>query len=110
MDEEIVMKGLKHMTRIITNTEIYDGTSAKILDVINGEQVKIQGVGAGSYTLKGRLSSDSAFDTICCIKVSDFSKATSITNTAVYSADVSGYSQITVEASDFDKVVAVIIG
>ena len=110
MDEGIIVKGMRHMTRIITNTEIYDGTSPVVLDVLGGEQVKVQSVGTGTYTLKGRLSSNAQFDTICAIKVSDFSKKSEITDTAVYSADVSGYSQITVTASGVDKVIAVIIG
>lgn len=112
MDEEtFVMKGLrKNMTRILWNDEIYDGTTAQVVDVVGAEQCKIQGVGSGSYTLKGRLSTTASFDTICTIKVSDFSKKSEITDTAVYSADVSGYSQVTVEASGLDSITAVLIG
>ena len=98
------------MAKVIANKDIYDGKDAFVLDVVNGEQVKIQGVGSGSYTLKGRLSPDCAFDSVCAIKVSDFSKKTEITDDSIWSADVSGFAQITVEAESFDKIVAVIIG
>lgn len=97
------------MTRIIDSTTIYDGT-AKVLNVSGGEQVKIQGVGSGTYTLKGRLSADCAFDGIACLKASDLAKKTEVTDDSVYCADVSGYAQITVEADSFDKIYVTIIG
>lgn len=103
-------KGNDDMTRIIDSTIIFDGSSAKILNVSGGEQVKIQGVGSGSYTLKGRLSSDCSFDAIAAIKASDFSKKTEIVDDSVWCADVSGYSQITVEADSFDKIYVTIVG
>lgn len=103
-------KGNGHMAKIIDSATIYDGTSAKVLNVFSGEQVKIQGVGSGSYTLKGRLTSDGTFDAIATIKASDFSKKTQVTDDSVYCADVSGYSQITVTASGFDSIYATIIG
>lgn len=103
-------KGNDSMTKIIDSTVIYDGTTAQVLNVANGEQAKIQGVGSGTYTLKGRLSSDCAFDAICAIKASDFSKKTTVTDDAVWCADVSGYTQITVEADSFDKIYITIIG
>lgn len=97
-------------SRRISNVDIYDGTEAKIIDVINAEQVKTQAVGVGTYTIMGRLDANCPFDTICAIKASDFAKKSSITDTSVYNADVSGYAQITVEASGVDKIVAVLIG
>ena len=103
-------KGFDGMTRIINSTIIYDGTTAKIVDVSGGEQAKIQGVGSGTYTLRGRLSSECAFDDIATIKASDFSKKTEVSDDMVYCADVSGYSQITVDADSFDKIYVTIIG
>lgn len=97
------------MTRIIDSTTIYDGTPA-ILDVNGGEQVKIQGVGSGTYTLRGRLSADCSFDDIAAIKSSDFTKRTEISDDSVWCADVSGYSQITVTADGFEKIYITIIG
>lgn len=102
-------KGSNGMAKILNSTIIYDGT-ARIIDVCGGEQVKIQGVGSGTYTLKGRLSSDNSFDAIAAIKSSDFSKRTQITDDSVYCADVSGYSQITVTATSFEKIYVTIIG
>ena len=98
------------MTRIINSTVIFNGTNPTILYVNGGEQVKIQGVGIGTYTLKGRLSSDCAFDEVCAIKASDFSTAKEITDGSVYNADVAGYYQITVEAAGFEKIYVTIIG
>ena len=97
------------MTRIIDSTIIYDGTPV-ILNVNGGEQVKMQGVGAGTYTLRGRLSSECSFDDIAAIKSSDFSKKTNKTDSSVWCADVSGYSQITVNAEGFEKIYVTIIG
>lgn len=98
------------MARIIYNDEIYDGSTAKVVNVIGAEQVKVQAIGTGTYSIKGRLNSDCPFDVICAIKASDFAKKSSITDSSVYNADVSGYAQITVEASGVDKVIAVLVG
>lgn len=103
-------KGMDSMTRIINSVAIYDGDESHIVDVCNGEQVKMQAVGSGTYTLKGRLVSDCDFDTICAIKSSDFNKSSTISDNSVWCADVSGYSQITVEADGVDKVYVTIIG
>ena len=97
------------MTRIIDSTIIYDGTPV-ILNVNGGEQVKMQGVGAGTYTLRGRLSSECSFDDIAAIKSSDFSKKTNITDSSVWCSDLSGYSQIIVNAEGFEKIYVTIIG
>ena len=97
------------MTRIIDSTIIYDGTPV-VLNVNGGEQVKMQGIGVGTYTLRGRLSSDCSFDDIAAIKSSDFSKKTNITDSSVWCADVSGYSQITVNAEGFERIYVTIIG
>lgn len=97
------------MTRIIDSTIIYDGTPV-VLNVNGGEQVKMQGIGIGTYTLRGRLSADCSFDDIAAIKSSDFSKKTNITDSSVWYADVSGYSQITVNAEGFEKIYVTIIG
>lgn len=97
------------MTRIIESTTIYDGT-AKVLNVNGAEQCKIQGIGSGAYTLKGRLSSDMPFDAICAIKASDFAKKAEITDESVWTVDISGYSQITVEASGYNKIYVTLVG
>ena len=89
---------------------IFDGTESKVIEINQDEQIKIQGVGSGTYTIKGRLSSDCEWDTVCAIKASDFSKGTAISDTNIWIADVSGYSHITVEASGFTKIYATTIG
>lgn len=109
--KDFIQKGLKNgMTRILWNDEIYDGTTAKVVDVVGAEQIKVQAVGTGTYTVKGRLNSNAQFDTICAIKVSDFSTKSTISDTAIYTGDVSGYSQVTVDASGFDSITAALIG
>lgn len=107
---KIYTKGYDSMTRIIDAVTIYDGKTAKIVDVVGGEQVKIQAKGSGTYTLKGRLNPAYDFDDIAAIKSSDFNKTTTISDNSVWCADVSGYSQITVEADSVDEVFATIIG
>jgi hypothetical protein len=97
------------MTRIITSEMLYDA-EPKVIDVVGGESVKMQAVGDGVFTLKGRLSNECEWDTICAIKASSFSKSSSIADTSVWFADVSGYSSITVENEGFTKIYATIIG
>lgn len=89
---------------------IFENDEAKIVDVINAEQIKVQAVGTGIYTVKGRLASDCEWDTICCIRARDFEKSSDISDTAVWIGDVSGYSAISVEATNFDKIYATLIG
>lgn len=103
-------KGYDDMTRIIDSDMIFDGTEAKILSVNGGESVKIQGVGDGVYTLKGRLSNECEWDTICMVKASSFSKSSAVADTSVWFADVSGYTAITVENEGFTKIYATILG
>lgn len=108
--QRIYTKGYDSMTRIINATTIYDGKTAKIVDVVGGEQAKVQAKGSGTFTLKGRLSPDYDFDDIAAIKASDFNKTTIISDNSVWCADISGYSQITVEADSVDEVYVTIIG
>lgn len=89
---------------------IFDGTESKVIEINQDEQIKIQGVGSGTFTIKGRLSSDCEWDTICAIKASDFSKGATIVDNAIWMADVSGYSHITVEASGYTKIYVTTIG
>lgn len=98
------------MARIIDAEYIYEDGKAKVLNVMGGEQAKIQAVGSGTYTLKGRLSPDCEFDDIAAIKASDFIKSSTIEDESVWCADISGYAQVTVEAFDVDKVYITIIG
>lgn len=98
------------MTRNIYSKVIFENGTAEVLETYGAEQIKIQGIGSGTYTIKGRLSSDCEWDTVCAIKASDFSKGTVITDTNIWIADVSGYSHITVEASEFTKIYATTIG
>lgn len=98
------------MTRIIDATTIYDGKESKIVDVFGGEQAKVQAKGVGTFTLKGRLNPSYDFDDIAAIKASDFNKTTAISDNSVWCADISGYSQITVEADGVDEVFVTIIG
>ena len=97
------------MTRI-SSDYVYENGKAKVVDVIRGEQAKIQAIGSGTYSLKGRLSADCDFDDIALIKASDFVKSSTISDNSVWVADISGYSQITVEADGVDKIYMTIIG
>lgn len=97
------------MTRI-SSDYIYADSEAKILDVIRGEQVKLQAQGSGTYTLKGRLSAECDWDEICTLKASSLSTTRDMSDTAVYTADITGYSHITVAVNGFDKVYATVIG
>lgn len=98
------------MTRNIYSKVIFENGTAEVLETYGAEQIKIQGIGSGSYAIKGRLSSDCEWDTICAIKASDFSKGATIVDNAIWIADVSGYSHITVEASGYTKIYATILG
>lgn len=98
------------MTRNIYSKVIFENGTAEVLETYGAEQIKIQGIGSGTYTIKGRLSSDCAWDTICAIKASDFSKGGTIIDTSVWMADVSGYSHVTVNASGYTKIYATVLG
>lgn len=97
------------MTRIIADY-IYEDDKAKILSISRGEQIKLQGIGAGTYKLKGRLTVDCDFDDVCTVKANSLATVKEVSDTAVYIADISGYSQITVEAMGFDKIFATVVG
>lgn len=98
------------MARIIHNGIIYDGTTAKEIVVYDSEQIKIQAKGTGSFVLKGKIAGSYSYDTIRLIKASDFSTRSTVTDTAVYVGDVSGYTNVTVEASGFDEIYCILIG
>lgn len=94
----------------INSLVVFDGKEAKTIEISEGELVKVQGVGSGTCTIKGKLFEDCEWDNICAIKTSDFSKGTTISDTGVWVADISGYSYITVEASGYTKVYMTILG
>lgn len=98
------------MTRNIYSKVIFENGTAEVLETYGAEQIKIQGIGSGSYALKGRLSADCAWDSICVIKASDLSQNTTVSDTSVWVADISGYAHITVEASGFTKIYATVLG
>lgn len=98
------------MTRNIYSKVIFENGTAEVLETYGAEQIKIQGIGSGTYTIKGRLSADCAWDTICAIKASDFSKGSAVNDTSVWIADVSGYSHVTVSASGYTKIYATVLG
>lgn len=93
----------------LSSVAIYDGGESKIISVSSGEQVKLQAIGSGSATLRGRLNSECNWDSIALLKGNDFSKSDSINSTEVYMADCSGYTEITIEASGFVKIYATIL-
>lgn len=97
------------MTRISADY-IFENDEAKILSISKGEQIKLQGIGSGTYKLKGRLSTDCAFDEICVVKATTLATTREVSDTSVYIADISGYAQITVEALGFDKIFATVVG
>ena len=90
--------------------EIFNGSEAKVLKIATDEQVKFQAVGEGTYTIKGKLQPDCEWDDICAIKAADYSTNSMIDDNGVWIADASGYYEITVEASGFDKIYAVTVG
>lgn len=110
MMQEIFTKGRDDSMTRINSDFIYADSEAKIFEVMRGEQVKLQAQGSGTYTLKGRLSADCDWDEICTLKASSLSTTRDMSDTAVYTADVTGYSHITVDVTGFDKVYATIIG
>ena len=98
------------MTRILTNKAIYDGTKAIIISTSGAEQIKLQAIGSGSYEIQGRIDPSCEFRTISAIKASDLSKGDTISDTEIWMADVSGICQVTVDATGFDKIMAVTLG
>lgn len=98
------------MTRTINAQPIWEGNRAKVIEIFGAETVKMQGVGSGTYSVKGRLSSDAEYDLISLVKASDFSVVPEVTDSGIYIGDVTGYRDITVEASGFDKIYCVTVG
>ena len=94
----------------INSLVIYDGIKTEVLNISDDETIKFQAIGSGTYSIKGKIANDCAWDDICAIKASDFETSLNINDNAVWIADVTGYSQITVEASGFDKIYCVTVG
>ena len=92
------------------------------VEKINSELDKkcIQGIPLGSVKIKipnvleyEKHLSSVVFKSIAEVSVKDiknFSKKTNITDSSVWCADVSGYSQITVNAEGFERIYVTIIG
>lgn len=98
------------MTTSIYSNTIYKNNKANVIETYGADQIKIQGIGSGTYTIKGRLSKNCEWDTVCAIKASDYSKGSIITDASIWIADIAGYSHVTVDASGFTEIYATILG
>lgn len=89
---------------------IYSGGESEEWKVGMSREVKIQGVGSGTYTLLGKMTAEADFAPLQLISTADFSLSSSASDTNIYAADVAGLHSIKVVASGFDRVFACAYG
>lgn len=96
------------MITVFKTGRLFNGNEPSEWLVAAGREIKLQCIGSGTATLKGRVSEEAEWATIGLIKLSNFTIASSISDTEVYTADVSALHSVTVEASGFEAVEAVV--
>lgn len=94
----------------INSGALYDG-QAHEMDVRYGTDLSVQGFGAGSYKVMGKLTSEMNYTEITGVAMgNNFPTATEITDEQIYLYDVSTLDSVTVsDVTGFTKITAVVI-
>lgn len=92
------------MTKTVWKGYLYRNNKSPLIEVLNGQTLRVQAYGNGSAVVKGYLTSDSQATDIALIRNSDLAKRKKIITNNIYTADVSGYEYISVESDGFASI------
>ena len=94
----------------INGGALYDGQTYE-MDVRYGTDLSVQGLGAGSYKVMGKLNSEMNYTEITGVAMgNNFPTTTEITDEQIYLYDVSTLDSVTVsDVTGFTKIAAVVI-
>lgn len=98
------------MIKTVWKGYLYKNNKSPLIEVLNGETLRVQAYGVGMAKIKGYLTSDSQATDIALIRNSDLAKRKKIITNNIYTADVSGYEYISVESEGFSSIYGTIFG
>lgn len=96
----------------VTNGDLYDGGVTKELKVaaMTGWDFRIKASGTGSCKVVGKLTANGDYKTLSLVRLSGFAVVDTITDDAIYAADVSGLYAVSVSnVSGFTNVWAEVL-
>lgn len=86
--------------------EIWDGTTSKVMCVTQSKTLLLQAKGTGTYTVMAQIVPETDFAPIMVIGLHDLKTKSEVTDTNIYTADLTGIYAITVTATGFDSITA----
>lgn len=98
------------MIKTVWDGLLFTGRRTPFIEVLNGEYIKLQGTGTGTFTLYGVLGDDTKPSPIGLIRAKDLLRRKQGITDDVYMGDVSGYKYVYVVSSGFKKIYGKIYG